>query len=292
MRYANTFTIIAGNKNCTYNCDICISKMTPDYGIGTKEVVVDWDKFDLATKIAKNYNANHVLITGKGEPTLYPAQITKYLRRLQSKGFDRIELQTNGSEITKGRLMSEFLDVWQDLGLTTIAISIFHYDNEKNKQAFKSRNGQYPDLKEVIETIHKHKMNTRLSCVMLEGYVDSVEEVRKLIDFAKQERVFQLSLRSVDKPSKSLDLRVSEFIEKNRLKPDKLKEITDYLETNGNRCDILPHGAVVYEVDGQNVCLTTGLSQEVGKEESRQLIFFPQGWLTTSWENVMGGRLI
>ncbi len=292
MKYANTFTIIAGNRNCTYNCDICISKMTPDYGIGTKEAEVNWEKFDLATRVAKNYNANHVLITGKGEPTLYPAQITKYLHKLEGKGFDRIELQTNGSEITKGRLMDEFLEIWQDHGLTTVAVSIFHYDNQKNKMAFKPKSGQYPDLKDVIERIHANRMNTRLSCVMLDGYMDSVLEVQRLIGFAKQEGVFQLSLRSVDRPGKSLDLRVSDYIDKNRLKPDRLKEISDYLETKGSRCDVLPFGAVVYEIDGQNVCLTTGLSRDVGKEDVRQLIFFPQGWLTTSWENVMGGRLI
>jgi hypothetical protein len=64
------------------------------------------------------------------------------------------------------------------------------------------------------------------------------------------------------------------------------------LKRKGTLCDILPHGAEVYEINEQNVCISTGLTRDAGEKEIRQLIFFPHGWLTTSWENIYGGRLL
>ena len=292
MKEATTYSIIAGNKNCTYDCGICISKMTPDYGIGAKEPEVNWEKFERANEIAKNYNAKSVIITGKGEPTLYPAQITKYLHKLEKYNFGRIELQTNGSEIAKQGLMDNFLDVWYDHGLSTISVSIYHYDEKKNNELARPKSGQGYNLGNLIEKINKHGLNTRLSCVMMKDYIDNPDEVKNLIRYSKQNNVFQLTLRIADAPNNSLDVITEEIVKKYGVKGNELKDISDYLERAGKRCDVLSYGAVIYEVDGQNVAFTSGLSENAGKEEGRNLIFFPQGWLTTSWENVQGGRLI
>lgn len=296
MKRFLTFTIIAGSKSCVNDCPICISKMTPECGIGNKKPEIDWEKFEKSIRIALNHNAGNVLITGKGEPTLFPGQITQYLIRLYKKPFDRIELQTNGYMLAQGGSFDEFLDVWKDLGLDVVAVSIYHYDSKMNGKAFRPKNGRYFDLPKLIEKIHSKGLSVRLSCVMLQGYVDSVEEVKKLIEFAKQNGVFELSLRSADRPKKlsnsTVARRVAAFVSKNKLSDEKFKKIKDFLDKEGTVCDMLPHGAVVYEIYGQNICLTTGLSYDAGREEIRQLIFFPQGWLTTSWENVGGCRLL
>ena len=292
MQKALTYTIIAGSKACPNDCPICISKMTPDYELGTKEPEVNWERFDKATTIALNHGAETALITGKGEPTLFPGQVTRYLLRLHGKPFDKRELQTEGSLLAKGGLYDDFLDVWRDLGLDTVAVSVYHYDGQKNKEVFRPKSGEYFNLAKLIEKLSSKGMNTRLSCVMLNNYVDNVEEVKKLIEFAKQNGVFQLTLRTADRPKTSLDSMVAEFVDKNRLDNERLEVINNFLKENGGVCDILPHGAVVYEVGGQNVCITTGLTYNPGEKMIRQLIFFPQGWLTSSWEYVQGGRLL
>ena len=293
MEKALTYTIIAGSKACYNNCPICISKMTPDYGINCRLPEVNWKKFDEATIIALNHDAKNVLITGKGEPTIFPAQITKYLIKLYGKPFDKRELQTDGSLLANGgRLYDEFLDVWRELGLNTVAVSIYHYDKEKNREAFRPNDNSFVDLQKLIEKNNSKDLNTRLSCVMLKNYIDSVEEVKKLIQFAKENNAYQLTLRSADRPKNSLDEEVAKYVDNNRLGGKKMQEIHDFLKKEGALCDKLPHGALVYEVDGQNVCMTTGLTYDSGEEKIRQLIFFPQGRLTTSWENVQGGRLL
>ena len=90
-----TFTIVAGTAACNAKCPFCISKMTPKQGVSFKEPEVNWRNFAKACRLAQVNNVSTVLFTGKGEPTLYPEQITQYLKELQPYNFPLIELQTN-----------------------------------------------------------------------------------------------------------------------------------------------------------------------------------------------------
>ena len=62
------------------------------------------------------------------------------------------------------------------------------------------------------------------------------------------------------------------------------KEMEDYLVTNGTKLLELPHGAIVYDVNGQNVCFSNCLTRTDNPENIRQLIFFPDGHLRYDWE--------
>jgi len=310
MKKALTYTVVSGSMACPNNCPICISKMTPDYNIGTKEPRVDWNQFNKATQIAVNYNARYFLLTSKGEGTLFPAQITEFLHKVEGKPFDRRELQTEGYVIARGgRLYDEFLRIWRNHGLDLVAVSIYHYNNNKNYEIFRPKDNRPYDLQKLINQFHSHNLKVRLSCVMLKGYIDSVEEVSKLIDFSKQNGVFQLTLRKADKPQNPLDEKVAQYVDEHGVNDIEFNtNLANFLEENGTLCDILPHGALIYEVNGQNVGVTTGLSPKFGgkktreitdclknkpsDEELRQLIFIPPDMLTTSWENIYGGRIL
>lgn len=296
MKKALTYTLIAGSKACTYDCKICISKMTPDQGIGVKAPEVNWRNFEIASNMASDiYHAENVLITGKGEPTIFPAQITEYLHKLENMPFGKRELQTNGSLIAKGGLMDEFLRVWYDHGLMTVAVSIYHYDCEKNQEVFRPKTSRYFDLGELVDTLHCNGLETRLSCVMLKGYVDSVEEVSKLMSFCKSYGVEQLTLREADCPKNPVDLTVADFVDRHRIdkKDPVYNDIMKFIaEKGGKPNEILPHGAEVYGIDGLQVCATTGLSNYAGEENIRQLIFFPDGMLTTSWVDPKGSAVL
>lgn len=295
MKKALTFTMIAGSRACTNDCPICISKMTPAGSIGSTEPEVDWTCFGKAVNIALNHGAENALITGKGEPLMFPAQVTKYLHQLEGKSFDRREIQTEGSLLMHGgRLYDEFLKVWKDLGLDVIAPSIYHYDSGRNKEMFRPRSGRILDLPRLIEKINSNGFRTRLSCALLDGFIDSAEEVGKLIEFARANGVFQLTLRKVDAPRDPIDKETAAFVRSHAIGygDERYRQICSLLDREGRVCDVLPHGAKVYEINGQNVCITTGLSTDPGVEEIRQLIFFPPDIVTTSWENIHGGRIL
>lgn len=283
----STYSIIAGNMRCPNDCPICISKMTPNHGIGHEDMEFNWAKFKKATRIAATRGARNVLITGKGEPTLFPDLVGKILVELASENFERIELQTEGSNIANN-ISDNVLRKWRSWGLDLIAVSIYHFDDTSNGWGFGHSEAKY-SLSGLIKRLNDLGFLVRLSCLLRKDYVDNTNLTFGLVEFCKENDVFQLTLRTLDVPESSRNHSMADYVEANRPEPDNMKAIAGLITDNGKLCYTLPHGASVYEILGQNVSITTGLGKP---GDDRQLIFFPQGWLTMSWETVQGSRII
>ena len=63
-----------------------------------------------------------------------------------------------------------------------------------------------------------------------------------------------------------------------------LLKISKYLEKEGDKLMTLDHGGVVYDLNGQNICLSDCLTIKSNTEDLRQLIFFPDGHLRYDWQ--------
>ena len=287
-----TFSIVAGSKACNARCPFCVARMT-GLELDNKEPLVNWRNFRKACILAKMKEVTTVLITGKGEPTLFPDQITKYLTKLQEFEFPFIELQTNGRMIAKDEYR-QHLDQWYHLGLSTIAISVVHYEKERNQEIYQFAGGYY-DLPALIKKLHDFRgkyggFSVRLTLMMLEGYIDNglcdpYEGGSRLVDvigFCKDNEIEQLTIRTINQPEDTKDEEASDFVNKKTLHSD--RGIRKYLETNGTRLRTLPHGATVYDVEGQNVCLANCLTIDSESDDIRQLIFFPDGHLRHDWQ--------
>lgn len=280
-----TFSIVAGSEACNARCPFCVSRMTPPQGISLKEPQVNWRNFRIAALLAKQSGADTAMITGKGEPTLFPGQVTKYLEALHEFEFPFIELQTNGIALAENKAKYiPLLKEWYNLGLTMIAISIVHYDSKKNRTIYSPHKKNYIDLPKLIGDLHGFGLSVRLTCILINGYIDSASELEKLVSFSKQNGVEQLTIRPVNKPEVSINPSVYNWTSKNHLKEDQLKEIQEFLDTKGTKLLELPHSGVVYDLDSQNVCLTNSLTRDPNPDNSRQLIFFPDGHIRYDWE--------
>ncbi|MBU6451058.1 MAG: hypothetical protein KGS72_04715 [Cyanobacteria bacterium REEB67] len=55
-------------------------------------------------------------------------------------------------------------------------------------------------------------------------------------------------------------------------------------DREGTVLSTLPWGAKIYDVHGQNLCLSSCLTVSPDVNESRQLIFLPPGRITTDWQ--------
>ena len=124
-----TFTVVVGTKACNAHCPFCISAQTGFFGMPAQ---VNWRNFHVACNLAQKANTTTVLITGKGEPTLYPHNITNTLQEIQRHNFPLIEIQTNGITMAEGTITDQMLEEWYDLGLTTIALSVVHWNKTLN----------------------------------------------------------------------------------------------------------------------------------------------------------------
>jgi molybdenum cofactor biosynthesis enzyme MoaA len=256
--------------------------MTPAQGVGMSLPEVNWRTLDLGARLAREWGAATVLISSKGEATLYPKQLTQFMHKLQKHEFPMIELQTNGIKLLE-ESYDKHLKEWYDLGLTTMAISMVHPDTKKNKEIYEPHNENVFDLVKLVDKLHKHKMSVRLSCIMLKGYIDDIDGVANLVDFAKKYGIEQLTARSVQVPSKSQDPEVFEYAEKHKVPQQVIDDIRDFLDQEGTRLRELVHGAIVYDYKEQNICLSNCLTIESDSNAIRQIIFFPDGHVRYDW---------
>jgi molybdenum cofactor biosynthesis enzyme MoaA len=283
-----TFSILAGTAACNANCPYCISKMTGIKKFGFKENPINWRNFSKACRLAQVNNVSTVLITGKGESTLYPHQITEFLKNLSKFDFPLIELQTNALLFDK-KDYDNYLREWFSLGLNTIAISIAHYKKSENRKIF-TKAKDYINLEKVIKKLHTLGFSVRLSCVMMKGFIDKVDEIRNLAEFAKKNQVEQLTIRKLGIISESENPEISKWCRDRALLQKELDEIKNFLDRNAKTLMTLPHGAIIYEFEGTSLCLTDCVMLHPKTDEIRTLIFFPDGHLRYNWD--LGGAIL
>jgi len=280
-----TFTVVSGNAICNASCPFCVSKMTGIKAIGFKPTVVNWINFHKACRIAQINGITTVLLTGKGEPTLYPDQLNDYLKHLQRYDFPILELQTNAILFSEQEeKYDKYLKGWFELGLSIISISVVHYDPEKNRANYVPGKKTYPDLGKIIEKLHKIGYSVRFSVVLIKDHIDTPKEAAKMVEMANKWGVEQVSLRPVAAPEESESEKYKIDTVKMMLTPKKIAAINNWLETDGRLLLSYGHNSKIYDVDGQNVCLTDALTIKPGTDDIRQMIFFPDGHIRFDWQ--------
>ena len=238
-----------------------------------------------------------VLMTGKGEPTLYPGEITRYMDLLAPWQFPFIEIQTNALEIGRlardGRSRVRGLDVqaleaWNRAGLNTIAISTVGVRAEDNRAVYHE---DYPDLAATIRFLHGHGFVVRLCVMMQRGCVDSPDRLDEVLAFCREARVEQLTARSIRRPKLTSDAVASSYVGERGLSEGEISGIRDWVRERGTLLMTLLHGAEVYDVRGQNLCLSDCLTIRGEAEDIRTLIFYGDGRLAYDWQ-YDGARLL
>jgi pyruvate-formate lyase-activating enzyme len=311
-----TFSIIVGGSACNARCPFCVSRMTgkmveegTEYTVldrrpgGAIEVEgsglctdphfkkldeVNWHNFEIACQLAKQAGATTAMLTGKGEPTLWPNLITDYLNMMRGDGYPMFplnELQTNGIAISRGLLDAQ-LGNWHKLGLSTIGISIAHYLPERNREIYLANKGEYPPLHTLIKKLHGFGFSVRLCCVGIQGYIDDYTQLSTLADWAKDHGVEQLTLTPINCPTASEDAQALEWTKEHMMSEHMVQDIRAKLDEYGTRLLELSHGAIVYDLDGQNVCLSNCLNKgPTDLTQLRNLIFHPDGHLRFRWDH-------
>lgn len=286
------FSVIVGTEACIASCPFCVSAETP-----TKEnkkcPTINWRNLKIAANLANRSNIDTVVLTSRGEPLLFPDQITDYLDNLKEFNFPFIELQTNA--ILLGRNFSRYYDYlkkWYDNGLTTIAISVVSHRPEVNRDNYVPGQKEYMDLPKLINNLHDIGFSVRLACVCCKGMMDSFDEVLNFIKFAKENKVEQVTLRPVNDEFRRES--AANWITENKLTENQKQEIQNGLSNLGTKLLEISRVGTVYDVMGQNVCFSLPLTKntrDYDPENGRQLIFFQDGHIRYEWE-MTGGILL
>ena len=283
MRF-HTLSVVVGGLACNARCPFCIASMTPASGLTLRASAPDMPALDRVFALARAGGVDQVMLTGKGEPTLWPDHLTAILGGLAPWDFARIDLQTNGIPIADGRIGDETLARWRALGLSLIAISIVHHEPEPNRSNYLPYRSAYIDLPALIARLHGHGFAVRLAVVMADGLIDDPDDVAAMIRFARDHDAEQLTLRPVNAPADSRAPEVSAWVADHALSAEQQTAVADHLAPNP-LLDRLPWGGEVRDIDGLSVCLTDSLTHDDPvREVGRQLIAYPDGSVSTSWE--------
>jgi len=282
-----TLSVVCGTRACNANCPFCVSQMTPSVDLKPE---VNWRNFKRACRLAQIGGATTVLLTGKGEPTLYPKLILDYLTALNPWQFPFIELQTNGIRFglfeekcdytEDGQTYVQWLRDWYNAGLTTICLSAVHYDWKKNKEIYGK---EYQPLSGIVNLLHHIGYTVRFSIMMMKDYIDNPDEVEKVIKFCKGQKIKQLTIRPITTPE-NVDNPISKWTEEHALESEELTDIQEWLIDLATPVLTLSHGATVYDYEGQNVCLANCLTTNKTDDDIRQIIYYPDGTVSYDWK--------
>jgi hypothetical protein len=290
----STFSVIVGDPArpaCQAKCEFCVSKMTysPDGFNSATKHSIDYVNLKKACRIASAKGVVSALLTGKGEPTLYPEEIEFYLMQLDDY-FPLIDLQTNGILLEGSRLNGEgsskitstTLKNWRYNGLSTIAISMVHFNPQRNAEIY----GATIDLAKLVEYLRGMGFSIRLCCVLMKGNISNWGDVKSLISFAKTADVQQLTIRPVRVPLHDLcrNEEVYRWCADHALSEDDENSIFNGLESEGHYLTTLAHGAPVYDVNGQNICMADCLPIDKPVGSSIQMIYWPDGRIRYDWQ--------
>ncbi|MFA7219749.1 MAG: radical SAM protein [Synergistaceae bacterium] len=271
-----TVSMVVGDYSCNARCPFCVASQT--YAVKYEKTISDAD-IRIGCRLGELGGATTCLITGKGEPTLYPEEITTSIN-IAKDYFPLIELQTNGIRLP---LLHEHLPVWYRLGLRTISLSTTHYEHEANKKIYGNK---YLDIAEVKKILDSHNIRLRISVVMHRDGIDTLEKCKAMIDYCRKLSVtgkypVQLTMRPVacwDNQSKA-----SEWTKNHMVSDNELSNFYEWISKFPIILTVPPDGKVL-DIDGQNLCVTDCLTTSKSTEELRQIIIYPDGRVAYDWK--------
>jgi len=181
-------------KFCNARCPFCIYHSD----------AAKWnnEKFEEVLKEIKKIPIGKFSITG-GEPTLY-WDTYKLICDTAAKHIPDCDWQ-----ITTDGFRWEQL--WDDEGykdLEHIHLSRHHYDDEKNNEIFKTKTPTTEQIRATsLKKTHPHQISLR--CNLMHGYIDSVEEVFKYLEWANDAGINEVGLVTL--------MPINDFSKENRI---------------------------------------------------------------------------
>lgn len=164
-----------------------------------------------------------VTVTG-GEPCLFGDRLTKVLRTVKKNSVAKFNVNTNGILLTK-----EILRIIKEVEMPHLNISLHHYDLAKNSELFGIEaitKEQLQFIKKELGATYYDTTRVRLQCVLIKGYIDNLEEVKKYLDFALELGFDNVAFRGLSKLKKvGLNPNLHQFCENNAM------EIFDIVNT-------------------------------------------------------------
>lgn len=183
-------------KTCTYDCVYCQLGRTTDKTIMLKEYVpVDEVLEELGRKLAEGDKPDYISLAGSGEPTLNSG-VGRLIGDIKEKTRIPVAVITNGSLLWDRRVAESLLGA--DLVIPSL--------DAGDKQMFQRINRPYGgiEFERMVEGLisfrEGYKGRIWLEVMLLDGWNDGVEQVKKIAEIAGRMRPDRVQLNTAVRP--------------------------------------------------------------------------------------------
>lgn len=283
-----SLSVVVPNTSCVNNCAFCVSKMHCD---SYKNQINDnLPFFDLYLKdyikrleFARDNGCNTIMLTGNSEPQQNRKFLTYFgmLMQMMESPFRWIEMQTTGVMIDQNYL--RFLR--NHVGVNLISLSISSLDDNMNAKIIGMPENFKVNLRWLCSEIKRYDFSLRLSLNLTNEFNKYHKNPEILFEECNELGADQITLRILY--SNNEDIPQNKWIKENGMPIDMALTIRNYIENNGNKLGVLPHGAIKYGLNG--ICIVIDGDcmdkEEKTDENYKYLILQPDCKLYSQWDD-------
>lgn len=165
---------------CNANCKFCANGTCTDFG------KIDLSKLEFVIRYLKEKNRLHSISLTGGEPMINPDLVCKILSLIWSID-NKIDVQIS----TNGFNLLEIANFDNVNNLESIHISRHHYDDYKNIGIFgNNKIATTEDIMKLQEWLNNKKI-ININTVAIKGYIDSLKEIKKMLDYVGDVGVYK-----------------------------------------------------------------------------------------------------
>lgn len=205
--YANANLSVYSGQACNARCGFCVEELRPASRGGAlapqKRVEPDDEAYFAAleeTLRAVKPLDPTVSVTG-GEASLDP-RLPRILRTMAAAGGRKRTMTTNGSGLLERREGRTVLEWVTGTGLSHLNVSRAHPDASRNDRLMRFTAAPGSDaLRRIAREAKAAGVRPRLSCVLLNGEVDSLEGIVAYLEFARSVEIDNVIFRQLMKTS-------------------------------------------------------------------------------------------
>ena len=230
--YKNFNFSIFVDDYCNADCKFCVAQLRYSQKklMYCKKHIEDNDlylkRLDEILKIVRPLNPS-ISITG-GEPTLSPI-ITDILKLIDKYDFRKRTITTNGSGLLNIQDNDTILNNLIKYKWNHLNISRASYDDKLNREIMRfNTEKEYCTMdmiNDILKIANNSQLHHRISCLLLKESINSVEEIKKYIDFYQNLGANNFIFRELmDYDHTAVNKEKIEYCDKNKIKLNEIWE--------------------------------------------------------------------
>ena len=193
-----TFSILPIARGCQASCPFCFSEASAS--AEQEQAKLDLAHVQRLATTARKRGAERFVITGGGEPGLVRHELLREVIAIGRDTLGKVVLITNGNHLAgrESKEMAARLSDYAFAGLSVLAISRHHYDDDASEQLMSLRT----DVASVARAWSNGRaswpsLRLRFTCVLQRGSIDDMKALEAYVDWVSALGVSEICFKEL-----------------------------------------------------------------------------------------------